>query len=494
MSKPTIRPHRTLLTVCIATAMLMLDIAVINSALPRVADDLHARNDGVAWIIDAYTLALAAVVLTAGSIADRFGRRRIFLAGLILFTISSAVCAASTTILELDIARAVQGIGAAAMFSTSLALLATAYPEWPKRAKALAVYGATIGASFAVGPLIGGAMTSWFGWRSVFLLNLPIGVICVIGALKTSESRDPHPRRPDWVGQALSGGALFLLVLALLRGNVAGWTAPSTLAEFAGAFVLAVAFLVAETRVAEPMVPLAMFRQHSFTGIQLAAFAISASLFSIFVYLTFYLQQVLHLTPIEAGASWMPATTISFLVAGSTGSLVTRIDPKTLLLGGLALVGIGMALALSVDEHSSWAALLPAQIVSMIGCGLFNPVMSGLVLRESPAGQEALSAGINDAARQTGIALGVAVLGALVPSGVILGRNSAHEYVTGMHHALALCVVIAVAGVVAGWFLIRSSAVVAGPAAPSTHEVVHEGRDERAEHCDDHYVVDPALV
>jgi MFS family permease len=203
---------------------------------------------------------------------------------------------------------------------------------------------------------------------------------------------------------------------------------------------------------------------------------------------------VLHLTPIEAGASWMPATTISFLVAGSTGSLVTRIDPKTLLLGGLALVGIGMALALSVDEHSSWAALLPAQIVSMIGCGLFNPVMSGLVLRESPAGQEALSAGINDAARQTGIALGVAVLGALVPSGVILGRNGAHEYVTGMHYALALCVVIAAAGVVAGWFLIRRSAVVAGPAAPSTHEVVHEGRDERAEHCDDDYVVDPALV
>ena len=177
------RPSRTLLTVCIATAMLMLDIAVINSALPRVAVDLHARIDGVEWIIDAYTLALAAVVLTAGSIADRFGRRRIFIGGLVVFTISSAVCAASTTILELDIARAVQGIGAAAMFSTSLALLATAYPEWTKRAKALAIYGATIGASFAVGPLIGGAMTSWFGWRSVFLLNLPIGVACFLGAL-----------------------------------------------------------------------------------------------------------------------------------------------------------------------------------------------------------------------------------------------------------------------------------------------------------------------
>jgi EmrB/QacA subfamily drug resistance transporter len=482
-------PRRTLITVCIATAMLMLDIAVINSALPRVATDLHARLDGVAWIVDAYTLALAATVLTAGSIADRFGRRRIFLAGLVLFTISSGVCAAATTIVQLDVARAVQGVGAAAMFSTSLALLATAYPEWRKRAKALAVYGATIGGSFAVGPLVGGAMTSWFGWRSVFLLNLPIGLICVVGALAVRETRDPHPRRPDWAGQLLSGGAMFLVVLALLRGNEVGWTSAATIAEFAGAAVFAVAFLVTETVVREPMVPLRMFADRSFTGIQLCAFAISASLFAIFLYLTFYLQNVLHLSPIEAGLAWIPATTLNFLVAGASGSLVTRIDPKTLLLVGLTLVAFGLAFGLTVDEHSSWMALLPAELISMIGCGLFNPVMSGLVLRESPPGQEALSAGINDAARQTGIALGVAVLGALIP----LGASDGHAYVAGLHNALWLATGVAAAGVVAGWVLIRPS-VPHRSAAPARPQVVDDGRRQRDEHHRDHEVVDPALV
>src|SRR5262249_32948793 len=155
----------------------------------------------------------------------------------------------------------------------------------------------------------------------------------------------------------------------------------------------------------------------SFTGIQISAFAMSASLFAIFMYLTLYLQGVLHMSPIEAGLAWVPSTTANFLVAGATASLVTKIDLKVLLTVGLSLVAVGLALGVTADEHSSWLTLLPAQIVSMIGCGLFNPVMSGLVLRESPAGQEALAAGINDASRQTGIALGVAVLGAFIPTG-----------------------------------------------------------------------------
>jgi MFS family permease len=187
--------------------MLMLDIAVINSALPRVAVDLHASLSGVTWIIDAYTLALAATVLTTGSLADRFGRRRAFKVGLGVFTLSSIVCALSGNIATLDAARAVQGIGGAFMFSTSLALLATAYPDWTQRAKALAIYGATIGASFAVGPLVGGAMTSWFGWRSVFWLNVPVGVLCIIGAMRVGESRDPHARRPDWICSAATRSA-----------------------------------------------------------------------------------------------------------------------------------------------------------------------------------------------------------------------------------------------------------------------------------------------
>jgi EmrB/QacA subfamily drug resistance transporter len=453
--RPPARPGTTLAVVCVATAMLMLDIAVINSALPRVAVDLHASLSGVTWIIDAYTLALAATVLTTGSLADRFGRRRTFLAGLGIFTVSSIACALSGDIATLDAARAVQGIGGAAMFSTSLALLATAYPDWTKRAKALAIYGATIGASFAVGPLVGGAMTSWFGWRSVFWLNVPVGVLCIVGALRVVESRDPHPRRPDWIGQALSAGSMFLLVLALLRGNEVGWGATATIAEFVGAGVLGLAFVAVEARIAEPMLPLGLFRDRSFTGIQLAAMGISGSLFAIFVYMTFYFQGVTHLSPIESGAAYIPGTMLSFVVAGASASLVTRIDSRLLLTVGLVFVAAGMGLGLLVHTDSSWTALLPAELVSMFGCGIVNPVLSGLVLSTAPKGQEGLAVGVHDTARHAGIALGVAVLGALIPSqGLATGHGEA-AFVHGFHHAVWVATAVAALGALATWLLVR---------------------------------------
>jgi EmrB/QacA subfamily drug resistance transporter len=453
--RSTARPGTTLAVVCIATAMLMLDIAVINSALPRVAVDLHASLSGVTWIIDAYTLALAATVLTTGSLADRFGRRRAFKVGLGIFTLSSVVCALSGDIATLDAARAVQGIGGAFMFSTSLALLATAYPDWTQRAKALAIYGATIGASFAVGPLVGGAMTSWFGWRSVFWLNVPVGIICIVGSLRVAESRDPHPRRPDWIGQVLSAGSLFLLVLALLRGNEIGWGATATVAEFAGAGVLGLAFLVLEARIAEPMLPLGLFKDRSFTGIQLSAIGISASLFAIFVYMTFYFQGVAHLSPIESGAAYIPGTMLSFVVAGASASLVTRIDSRILLTVGLVFVAAGMGLGLLVTADSSWTAMLPAELVSMFGCGIVNPVLSGLVLSTAPKGQEGLAVGVHDTARHAGIALGVAVLGALIPSQSLATGHGEAAFVTGFHHAAWVATAVAAVGALATWVLVR---------------------------------------
>jgi EmrB/QacA subfamily drug resistance transporter len=450
------RPGTTLAVVCIATAMLMLDIAVINSALPRVAVDLHASLSGVTWIIDAYTLALAATVLTTGSLADRFGRRRTFLVGLGIFTVSSIVCALSGNIGTLDAARAIQGIGGAAMFSTSLALLATAYPDWTQRAKALAIYGATIGASFAVGPLVGGAMTSWFGWRSVFWLNVPVGIVCIAGAaLRVSESRDPHPRRPDWIGQALAAGSMFLLVLALLRGNEIGWGATATVSEFIGAGLLGLAFLAVESRIAEPMLPLGLFRDRTFTGIQLAAMGISASLFAIFVYMTFFFQGVTHLSPIESGAAYIPGTMLSFVVAGASASLVTRIDSRVLLTIGLVFVAAGMGLGLLVTADSSWTALLPAELVSMFGCGIVNPVLSGLVLSTAPKDQEGLAVGVHDTARHAGIALGVAVLGALIPSQALATGHGEAAFVHGFHNATWVAMAVAAAGALATWLLVR---------------------------------------
>src|SRR4051812_11935801 len=263
----------TLVVVCAATAMLMLDIAVVNTALSRIADDLNTGLSGLQWVVDAYTLALASVVLTAGALADRLGRKRLFTIGLVVFTVSSAACAAATDIVFLDVARAIQGLGGAIMFAVSLAILADAFPNPRERAGALAAYGATIGGTFAVGPLVGGALTSGLDWQWIFLINIPLGIACLwITRSYVRESRDPATPPVDWLGQTALMGGLFLLVLALLRGNEEGWTSAAIVAELAGALVLLAGFLAIERRSTHPMLPLRLFRIPSFTGAQIAAF------------------------------------------------------------------------------------------------------------------------------------------------------------------------------------------------------------------------------
>ena len=446
----------TLAVVCAATAMLMLDIAVVNTALSRIAEDLNTGLGGLQWVVDAYTLALAATVLTAGVLADRLGRRRTFAAGLGIFTVASLACALSPSIEALNAARAVQGVGAAIMFAVSLALLAHAFPGAVERTKALAAYGATIGASFAVGPAVGGALTSGLDWQWIFLINLPIGIACLAVTLtRVEESRDPRPRRIDWAGQATLSAGLFALVLGLLRGNEDGWTSTAIVLELSAAAVLLGAFVAIERKVREPMFPLALFRRPDFTGAQVAAFAISASFFAIFLYVTLYLQQILGLSAIEAGLVYIPGTAIMFVVSGATATIGTRVHPGTLISVGLTLVAAGMGLMLLAGESSSWVMVLPGSIVAMIGTGLFNPAVSAVALGSVPAEQSGLAAGVNDTFRQAGIAVGVAALGALVPAEAALGGGSAAAYVDGLHTAARAGAALALAGAIAAALLIR---------------------------------------
>jgi EmrB/QacA subfamily drug resistance transporter len=445
----------TLAVVCLATAMLMLDIAVVNTALPKIASSLDAGISGLQWVVDAYTLALAAVVLTSGSIADRFGRRRVFAGGLVLFTGASLWCGVAASIGMLDAARAVQGVGGAILFATSLALLADAFPTARERTGALAVYGATIGASFAVGPAVGGALTSGLGWRWVFYVNIPIGIAAVAATYRwVRESRDPHARRVDWAGQTVLIGGLFLLVLALLRGNDDGWGSFPIVAELAGAAALLAAFVVIEARVREPMLPLGLFRIKEFSGAQIAAFAISASYFSIFLYTTLYLQQILGLSPIESGLVYLPATVLIFLVSGASAKLLEKVSPGALIAVGLALVAGGLGLGLLATATSSWTMLLPSLLVGGVGTGLFNPAVSAVALGSAPQEQSGLAAGVNDTFRQAGIAVGVALYGALIPGAVALGHGSPQVFVNGMHKALIVGAIFAAIGAVASARLI----------------------------------------
>jgi EmrB/QacA subfamily drug resistance transporter len=448
--------------------MLMLDIAVVNTALARMAHSLHTGVSGVQWVVDAYTLALAATVLTVGSLSDRYGRRRTLLAGLATFTVASVVCATSGSIAALDAARAIQGVGAAAMFASSLAVLADAFTEPAERAGAFAAYGATIGGAFAIGPLVGGSLTSGLGWRAIFFVNIPLGLVCMaLVIMGVRESRAPRPRRLDWPGQLTISGGLFLLVLGLLRGNTAGWSSAAILAELSGAVALMVAFLVIERRRREPMLPFGLFANRSFVGAQVAAFAISASFFAVLFYVTIYLQAVRHLSPVGAGLVYLPVCTVLFVVSGASAKLVERVSLGTMIAGGLALVAAGMALCIIAGTRSSWAALLPGTLLAAVGTGLFNPALSAVALGEAPQEEGGLAAGVNDAFRNIGIAVGVAALGALIPTTSVLSGGHPASFVHGLHHAFLACSVLAGCGAVLSFVLIRRPAAVPAEAVES---------------------------
>jgi EmrB/QacA subfamily drug resistance transporter len=450
----------TLAVVCAATAMLMLDIAVVNTALTAIADDLDTGLGGLQWIVDAYTLPLAATVLTAGALADRFGHRRLFAIGLAAFTATSLVCAAASSITMLNVARAGQGVGAAIMFAASLAVLSNAFPRMDQRMKALAAYGATMGGAFAIGPLVGGALTSGLDWRWIFLINLPLGLACLwIVRMQVAESRNPAAPRVDLPGLLTITGGLFGLVYALLRGNELGWGDPTIVTAFAGAAVLLTAFVAIEARSSGPMLPLGLFRNGAFSGAQVAAFGISASLFAMWFYMTLYLQQVLGLSAIEAGLVYVPGTMLNFFVAGSMAQVGQKVAPRPLIVTGLVLVGAGLGLLTLLDVDSSWWLFLPGLLVAMVGTGILNPTVSQVALSSAPPEQAGLAAGVNDMFRQAGIAVGVAALGALIPFG------SPQEYVDGFHDALWTGAAVALGAAAATAVLLRGQRVGAAEVA-----------------------------
>jgi EmrB/QacA subfamily drug resistance transporter len=410
----------TLLAVSVGTFMLLLDITVVNTALPSIEKDLSASFTDVQWVIDAYTLSLAALVLTAGSLADRLGRRAVFAVGLGIFSAASLAAGLAPDATFLNISRAIQGIGGAAMFAVSLALVAQEFAPGRERATAMGIYGATIGVAVAVGPLVGGAITSGLGWRWVFFLNVPIGVAAtVVTFAKLRESRNPNATRIDWLGLVTFSTALVMLVLGLLRGNDDGWGSPVIVGLFAGAAAMLTAFAAIERRVAEPMLPLGLFRRRAFTGVQLAAAAVSASLFALFLYLTLYLQNYLGYSPLQAGLRYLPITLVPFLVAPLAVALMSRVHARVLMAGSLAAIGGGLLLMSGLTPSDGWTALLPGFILAGIGVGLLNPVIADVAVSVVEKERSGMAAGINDTFRQVAIAVGVAAWGA-----IFLGRGA----------------------------------------------------------------------
>ena len=404
----------TLGAVCVATFMLLLDITIVNVALPDIEKSLHSSFTDLQWVIDAYALSLAALLLTAGSLADLFGRRLIFVGGLAVFTTASLLCGLSTTPTFLDVARALQGIGGAAMFATSLALLAQAF-HGPERGTAFGVWGATTGAAVAIGPLVGGILTDSLGWESIFFINLPIGIAAIAVTLRqVAESRDPQATGVDWGGLITFSLGLFLLVFALVRGNAEGWGSAIIVGPLIGAAALLVAFVVVERRQARPMFDLTLFRKRAFAGVSIAAFCLSASMFSMFLYLTLYIQNSLGYSPLQAGLRFLPVSLLSFVVAPIAGKLSARLPVRALMGAGLTLVGVGLLLMRGLDPSSGWTALLPGFILAGAGIGMTNPPLASTAIGVVPPQRSGMASGISNTFRQVGIATGTAGLGALL--------------------------------------------------------------------------------
>ena len=295
-------------------------------------------------MVDAYSLSLAVFLLTAGVVGDLRGRREVFAIGLGIFTLSSLVCGLSTTPLMLNIARAVQGVGGAIMFATSVALIASAF-QGRERGTAFGIYGAVLGGAVAVGPLVGGALTTGVGWRWIFFVNVPIGMVAVALTLaKVQESRDPTGHKVDWIGVVTFSVSLFTLVLALIRGNADGWGSPTIVTLLVISAVSMALFIAAELRVSYPMLDLSLFRRPAMTGVSITGFTLAASIFALFLYITFYIQDGLGYGPFAAGVRFLPITVMSFLVAPIAGRLTVRVQSRLPMGIGLLLVAVGLLL------------------------------------------------------------------------------------------------------------------------------------------------------
>jgi EmrB/QacA subfamily drug resistance transporter len=403
----------TLIAVCVAIFMLLLDITVVNVALPSIQSSLHSSFADLQWVVNAYALTLAAFLLTAGSLADLFGRRRVFAIGLVVFTISSAACGLAGSPLELNLFRAVQGTGGAMMFATSLALIAAAF-HGKERGIAFGVFGGVTGAAVAVGPVVGGLLTTGIGWEWIFFVNVPIGIGAVALTLtQVAESRDPDAGGVDWLGLVTFSGSLFLLVLALVQGNEKGWGSTRIVGSLAGAALLLVAFVVAERRQRRPMLDLTLFRKPAFAGASIVAFALSASMFSMFLYLTLYIQDVLGYGALPAGLRFLPVTLMSFAVAPLSGRLSVRVPVRLLLGVGLLLVSGGLLAMTAIDPSSGWTTLIPGFIVAGAGIGMVNPPLASTAIGVVHYSRSGMASGINSTFRQVGIATGIAGLGAV---------------------------------------------------------------------------------
>ncbi|MFI2260266.1 MFS transporter [Streptomyces tubercidicus] len=419
-----------LAAVALGNVLLLVDVTIVNSALPRIADGLGATLTSLQWVLDIYALALAALLMVAGSAADLLGRRRLYVAGLTLFALASLACGLAPDAGVLVAARAVQGAGAAAMFATTTPLLMATY-QGRDRGVAFGVWGGASGAAAAAGPVLGGLLTEYVDWRAIFLVNLPLTAVAVwITVRRVPESHGdlPRPRnsvggRPltliDWPGAGCFTVCAGALTYGLMRGGERGWTESGTLAALGGAALALLAFIVVERRVRRPLLDLALLRRPSFAALLVAALLAQAAAFPYLTFVGLWVQNVLGLSPVRAGLAVTPMALMSLLVGALGGRVLQRMAPQLPVGIGMVLVGAGVLLeyallgggAAQPAGGADWTALLPGLAVSGLGIGAAMPVLVPSALGAVPPQRAGMASGAMNTFQQLGYALGIAVLG-----------------------------------------------------------------------------------
>ncbi|MFB4276389.1 MFS transporter [Nonomuraea sp. MTCD27] len=452
-------PWSPLVAACLGAFMLLVDVTIVMVALPGITTDLGMSFTGGQWLLDGYALALAALLLAAGSFADHTGRRKVYLAALAVFALASLACGLAPNGGLLLAARVLQGAAAAAMMATTLALISATY-HGRQRGIAFGVWGGVNGAAAAVAPVLGGLLTEHLHWRAIFLVNLPLSLVAAWLTLRgVEESRLPGGARLDRAGMVTFTVAAGALTYGLIEAGQHGWAAGQTLVPLAVAAVALAAFLVAETRGANPMLDLRLFAGRSFSGIMAGAALLMPAAFACLAFTSIWLQQDLRLGPVMAGLALSPMAASSLVVSVASARLLPRLSPRGAVGGGLLLIGAGAFLQGLLGAHSAWTALVPGLVVTGVGVGLAVPALSSAAMAYAPPQRAGMAAGTVNTVRQLGYALGIAGLGILYQDGPEQGM-AAYAALNDVYRASA------VTGIVAGLLVLVAVTPRGRPAAP----------------------------
>ena len=454
----------TLFAVSFGLFMIMLDNTVVNVALPTMQRDLHVSISQLEWIVIAYALTFASLLITGGKLADLYGRRRLFVIGLVVFSLSSLACGLASSAGFLIGARTVQGVGAALMSPATLSIIVATFPP-KQRGQAIGIWAGVSALALAIGPLAGGLITEHLNWNWIFFINVPVGALAiVVSQFAIRESRDTSREQSiDVPGLLTSAGFLFSLSYALVEGNRHGWTSPEILGLFAASVILLAAFVVLEHRQRLPMLDLSLFRIGAFTGANVVAMLVSLSMFGVFFFVSLYVQNILHYSPTKAGATFLPMVLLIILIAPIAGRLSDRIGSRWLMGGGMTLLGISLLLYERIGVDSDFWTLLPSLLVGGVGMAMVMSPMTSAAMGAVPVDKAGVGSGVLNSFRQVGGSLGIAIMGAIVAASIHHSPQSAagaQDFVNGLHHGFEVAAAITFVGAVVAVVLVRTRPAV----------------------------------